>query len=210
MIVHRFVCGPFEENTYIAHENGEAVLIDPGCFNPAERKRITDYISAHKLTMKRLLLTHGHIDHVLDLKFFAAHLGLAYEMHAEDAPLIEQAERTARAYGMRMEAPEPPTHFLDETNTVAFGKANWQIFHTPGHSPGSICFYDATNGFVIGGDVLFAGSVGRTDLWQGSMDTLLHSIETKLMALPDETVVYSGHGRETTIGRERLYNPFLK
>jgi glyoxylase-like metal-dependent hydrolase (beta-lactamase superfamily II) len=210
MIVQRFVCNAFQENTYICHENGEAVLIDPGASSPNEFKRIWDYLATHALSIRHILLTHGHIDHIIGLKAFCERYELGYQMHEADEPLVEAVERTAQKYGMSVDKPDAPMAYLDENDAISFGNTTWQIFHTPGHSPGSICFYDAKNGFVISGDVLFARSIGRTDLWQGSTEVLMHSIETKLLPLPDNTVVWSGHGRETTILAEKQMNPFLR
>lgn len=210
MTLKRFVCGPFEENTYVAHDGQEAVLIDPGCFNAAERQKILSYLQAHKLTVTQILLTHGHIDHILDLKYFCDHFKLGYAMHVYDLMLIQTADRTARMYGMRIDPPEEPTRLLTEADTITFGETTWTIRHTPGHSPGSVVFYDAAHQLVMSGDVLFAGSIGRTDLWEGSYEDLEASIQHQLYTLPDETVVWSGHGRETTIGTEKQTNPFIR
>lgn len=210
MIVQRFVCNAFQENTYICHANGEGVLIDPGCVMPNEFKRVWQYIDDNEIQIKQILLTHGHIDHILALKAFCDKLEMGYAMHRADEPIIEASDRTAQKYGMSIEKPDAPSVYLDEGDSISFGGTTWQILHAPGHSPGSICFYDAAHHFIIAGDVLFAGSIGRTDLWQGSTETLLDSIHTKLLTLPDQTVVWSGHGRETTILAERQMNPFLR
>ncbi|MEM8559759.1 MAG: MBL fold metallo-hydrolase [Bacteroidota bacterium] len=203
------VAGPFAENCYVCHSASEAVLIDPGCADDRERQLVLDYVQQHRLTMRHLLLTHAHLDHIVGCAFFAEHYGLGWQMHPDDAPLLRHAEQQAALFQFPIEPPPDPTGWLREGDTVTFGEATWQVLLAPGHSPGSICFYDEPGGFVIAGDVLFNGSIGRTDLWQGDLPTLLRSIETKLMPLPDDTVVYCGHGPATTIGQERRTNPFL-
>ncbi len=209
MTVKPFVVSPFAENCYVCHAAGEAVLIDPGTATEAERQTVLDYLTRNALRVRHLLLTHAHLDHILGCAFFARHFGMPWRLHEEDLPLLDAAELQARMFGVALEKPPAPETSLAEGGTVEFGGAAWRILHTPGHSPGSVSFYDEANGFVIGGDVLFRGSIGRTDLWGGSMPTLLGAIQTRLMPLPDETVVYSGHGPETTIGHERRTNPFL-
>ena len=209
MIVQSFTVGLFAENIYICHDAGEAVVIDPGSSDAYERQVVLDYLKEHNLKVRHLLLTHAHIDHIIDCAFFADHFEMAFQMHPEDVPLLKASEQQSMMFGIRMNPPPPPGTLLHEGDEVRFGNALWQVLHCPGHSPGSICFYDETNDFVIGGDVLFNGSIGRTDLWRGSMDELLYSIRTKLLVLPDDTVVYPGHGPETTIAKERQLNPFL-
>lgn len=210
MVVKSFTVNSFQENTYICHHGGEAAIIDPGFSNAFERQDAVKYLSDNDLSVAHLLLTHAHIDHIIDCAYWADSTGLPFEMHEEDVPLLAASEQQAMMFGVRMATPPEPGRLLDEGDVIAMGDAQWQILHTPGHSPGSICFVDHEHGFVIGGDVLFAGSIGRTDLWKGSMGVLLGSIQTKLLTLPDETIVYPGHGPETTIGRERETNPFLQ
>lgn len=210
MKVTSFLCSPFQENTYICHDDERAVLIDPGCYDEAERQEVLEYLRDNRLTVDHLLLTHGHIDHIFGCAFFSAHFDQAFRMHCADAPLLEHARTQAEMFGVDLEPPPAPVLDLEPGVSITFGNAQWEILHCPGHSPGSVCFYDATNGILIGGDVLFYGSIGRTDLWQGSMELLLTSIRTELWALPDDTVVYSGHGPETSIGFEKRHNPFLR
>jgi glyoxylase-like metal-dependent hydrolase (beta-lactamase superfamily II) len=209
MTVKAFVVSPFAENCYVCHDAGEAVVIDPGTATGAERSAVLDYVTRNGLAVRHLLLTHAHIDHILGCAFFAREFGMKWKLHEADLPLLESAELQARMFGVELERPPTPDASLREGEAIRFGKATWEIFHTPGHSPGSVSFYDEAGGFVIGGDVLFQGSIGRTDLWGGSMPTLLNAIQRKLMPLPDDTVVYSGHGPQTTIGAERRTNPFL-
>ena len=209
MIVQHFVVSPFQENTYVCHSRGEAVLIDPGTTTPAERQLVTDYVAEHDLTVKHLLLTHAHLDHIFGCAYFAERYGLDWRLHPKDAPLMDKAPLQAQMYGVALTPPPAPILDLEPGTTIAFGDAVWQIRHVPGHSPGSVAFVDEENGFAIGGDVLFQGSIGRTDLWQGDFETLLDSIRTQLFTLPEETVVYPGHGPATTVAREKATNPFL-
>ena len=209
MTVKPFVVSPFAENCYVCHDAGDAVLIDPGTATEAEKQTVLDYITRNGLTVRHLLLTHAHIDHILGCAFFARQFGMTWKLHVADLPLLDGAELQARMFGVELERPPTPDASLEEGEQIQFGNATWQILHTPGHSPGSVSFYDAANGFVVSGDALFRGSIGRTDLWQGSMPTLLNAIQSELMTLPDDTVVYSGHGPSTTVGYERRTNPFL-
>ncbi len=211
MVVHSFTFNPFQTNCYVCHDAGEGVIVDPSCMTEAEQQEVLAYVDQHDLTIRHLLLTHGHIDHIFGCKLLAEHFGLRWQMHADDKPFITRSMEQSVAFGMPLEAPPPPGRLLDEGDTVTFGEATWEVYHTPGHSPGSICFYDAAGGFVISGDVLFRDSIGRTmGLPQTSLPQLMASIFQKLLRLPDETTVYPGHGPATTIGRERAQNPFLQ
>jgi hydroxyacylglutathione hydrolase len=210
MTVQSFTVNPFQENCYVCHDGGEAVIIDPGSQTEEERRRIMAYLEKEALTVRHLLLTHAHLDHVIDCAYFARHFGMSFQMHRKDLPLLQMARMQGELFGLRIEQPPEPAGFLDEGDQIEIGDARWSVLHCPGHAPGSIVFYDEVNGFVIAGDVLFKGSVGRTDLFEGSMEDLLASIHSKLFILPDKTVVYAGHGPTTTIGEERRENPFLK
>jgi hydroxyacylglutathione hydrolase len=194
---------------YVAHDDTRAVLIDPGTSNEAERQAVLAYLQERALTPDRILLTHGHVDHVLDCAYFAERFGLEVWMHREDLPLLEAAVRQAHLYGLDMAPPPQPSRWLEAGEEIEVAGVSWTVLHCPGHSPGSVCFHDSTLRVVIGGDVLFQGSVGRTDLWRGSMPRLMRSIHEQLLPLDDETIVYPGHGEPTTIGHERNLNPFL-
>ncbi len=211
MHVESFMFNPFQTNCYVCHDAGEGVIIDPSCMTEAEQQAVLAYVDAYQLKIKHLLLTHGHIDHIFGCQFLADHFGEEWQMHPADKPFLTRSAEQALAFGMPLEAPPPPGPLLDEGDTVTVGEATWEVLHTPGHSPGSICFYDAANGFVVSGDVLFQNSIGRTlGLPQTSLPQLMASIFQKLLLLPDDTVVYPGHGPATTIGRERAHNPFLQ
>ena len=206
-----FTFNPFSENTYILYaDNKECIIIDPGCSSPAEENELLNFISEKQLKPTRLLLTHAHIDHVLGIHFIHQKFGLKPELHALDLPVLDGADKIAKMYGIPYKQSPEPINFLTEENTIELDSHSLSIFHTPGHSPGSICFYSAAYNFVIGGDVLFNGSIGRTDLPGGDFDTLSESIKTKLYTLPNNTKVYSGHGSSTEIGKEKVSNPFVQ
>lgn len=209
MTVQSFTFNPFATNCYVAHQDGEAVVVDPSCHTEAERRRVLDYLAAHDLDVRHLLLTHAHIDHIFGCAAFARHFGMEWQMHRDDVVLIDRAEQQAAFFGVELERPPRPSAYLAEGDTVSFGGATWEVLLTPGHSPGSICFHDAEHGFVVAGDVLFQGSIGRTDLPGGSLPQLMASIFQKLLPLGDDVAVYPGHGPATTLGRERQANPFL-
>ena len=215
LTVRSFVVSPFAENTYVLSSGGEAAIVDPGTASRAERGAVEAYIEAAGLTVRHLLLTHAHIDHVFGCHHFAERYGDAaehggWQLHPADEPLLQNAVVQGEMYGVRVDPPPPPAHALSAGDEIRFGDAVLQVKHVPGHSPGSVAFYSPADGLVIGGDVLFQGSIGRTDLWQGSLDVLLASIRDEILTLPDETVVYSGHGPQTTVGAERRTNPFLQ
>jgi hydroxyacylglutathione hydrolase len=209
MTIQSFTFNPFQTNCYVCHNAGEAVLVDPSSMTAAEHQVVVDYLEHEGLTVRHLLLTHGHIDHIFGCAFFAARFGQAFQVHRDDLPLLRRAEEQGQVFGVAVEPPPEPDRFLQEGDTISFGHTTWEVLHTPGHSPGSVCFYDRAAGAVIAGDVLFQGSIGRTDLWQGSLPQLMASIFQKLVPLGDATAVHPGHGPATTIGRERRANPFL-
>lgn len=210
MTVKHFTFSLFQTNCYVCHDAGEAVIIDPSCQTAREQQTVIDYIEAQGVVVKHLLLTHAHIDHIFGCADLAGHYGMAWQMHRDDVEFLRRAEAQGQAFGVPLTPPPPPGRFLDAGDTVSFGGASWEVLHTPGHSPGSICFYDAQNSFVVSGDVLFMNSIGRTEgLPRTSLPQLMESIFQTLLPLPDDTTVYPGHGPATTIGRERTANPFL-
>ncbi|MGI9174268.1 MAG: MBL fold metallo-hydrolase, partial [Rhodothermales bacterium] len=177
-------------NSYVCHDAGEAVLIDASTHTQAEQETVVRYIEENNLTVRHLLLTHAHIDHIFGCAFFAERYAKGWQMHRADVPFIDRAEDQAVAFGIGLERPPQPQQFLEEGNLISFGRTELRVLHTPGHSPGSVCFYDEQEGAVLSGDVLFQGSIGRTDLPQGSMPQLMQSISEKLLPLGDETQVY--------------------
>ena len=213
LTVRSFVVSPFAENTYVLSSQGEAAIVDPGTASRAERQAVEAYLEAAGLRVRHLLLTHAHIDHVFGCHHFAQRFPDAehggWQLHPADGPLLEHAVVQGELYGVRVDPPPPAAHALEAGDRIALGDAVLEVRHVPGHSPGSVAFHSAADGLVIGGDVLFQGSIGRTDLWEGSLETLLASIRREILTLPDDTVVHSGHGPATTVGAERRTNPFL-
>jgi glyoxylase-like metal-dependent hydrolase (beta-lactamase superfamily II) len=210
MKIKTFTFNPYAENTYILYDDtGECAIVDPGCYGRAEEKQLDDFISSHKLTPVRLINTHCHIDHVFGVPFVVKNYGLKLEIHKGEKIVLGYTEQVGKMYGTPSGPMPEPGGFLDEGDLVKFGKTQLEIYFTPGHSPASICFYHREEGQLICGDVLFKGSIGRTDLPGGNHDTLMNSIFDKLMPLDDDVVVYPGHMESTTIGDERKRNPFL-
>lgn len=208
--VHYFPFGPFQENTYVLwDETNDCIVLDPGNNNAFENKKLSDFISQNNLNVKRLILTHAHIDHINGNKYIFDTYALLPEVHKDDVFFIEKHTASANMYGLTVEQSPMPVAFITEGDEIKFGNSVLKTLHTPGHSPGSISFYNLEDKFIIGGDVLFYGSIGRSDLPMGDHDTLIKSIKEKLMPLGDDMKVYSGHGTPTTIGFERLNNPFL-
>ena len=209
--IHSFTFNPFEENTYILYdETKECIIIDPGCYEKFEQEKLTTFIVKQELKPVRLLNTHCHLDHVFGNKFIANLYGLELEMNELDLPILQNAPVAAQLYGIpNVDTSPEPAKFLNEGDVVEFGNSKLDILFIPGHSPGHIVFYNNDQKFVIGGDVLFYGSIGRTDLPGGDHDTLINNIKEKLLPLGDDFQVYSGHGPTTNIGFERENNPFL-
>ncbi len=205
-----FTFNPFSENTYLLYgDNKDCIILDPGCANESEENTILKFIEEKQLHVSRLILTHAHIDHVLGVRFITSKFKLKLEMHKADLPVYATAGNIAKMYGIPFNQGPEPEIFLDENTKIEIDGQTLDIFHTPGHSPGSICIYSKSNSFIISGDVLFNGSIGRTDLPGGDFDTLSNSIKTKLYILPNNTRVFSGHGESTLIGNEKINNPFV-
>ncbi|WP_242916076.1 MBL fold metallo-hydrolase [Pontibacter liquoris] len=211
MEVTSFTFNPFQENTYLLHDDtSECVVIDPGCYAPEERQQLKKYIADHNLKVVRLLNTHCHIDHVLGNQFVASTYNVGLEIHAADEQVLRAVPTYAPAYGFPQYAEQLPERYLKDGDVIKFGRTELQVIFAPGHAPGHVVFYNEADKVVIGGDVLFRQSIGRTDLPGGDHQTLLQSIRTRLFTLPDEVTVYPGHGPETTIGYEKQHNPFLQ
>lgn len=209
--IQKFTFNHFSENTYVVYaENGDAAIIDPGCFSREEEQELKSFIESKNLDVKRLLNTHAHIDHVFGNHFVANTWGLKLELHQLDVVTLSRMSAAADLWGIRgyKESPEAEL-FLEEGQKIMLGENTLDIVFVPGHAPGHVAFICHAQKFVIGGDVLFAGSIGRTDLPGGSFEVLMESIKNKMMTLDDAYVVYSGHGPETTIGQERRSNPFI-
>jgi len=211
MQIKHFVFNPFQENTYIIwDESGQCAIIDPGCSDQREREELVAFIEAKNLKPIRLLNTHCHVDHVLGNRFLAEKFDLELEMHEDDLPVLNAVPTYGASYGFNTGEMVQPTVFLKDEDVVKVGTVELKIIHVPGHSPGGICFYNTATEQVIAGDALFQGSIGRTDLPGGNHAQLIHAIKTKLLVLPEKTVVHCGHGPSTNIGFEKANNPFLQ
>jgi hydroxyacylglutathione hydrolase len=209
--VKTFTFNPVAENTYVLYnEQGECCIIDPGCYFPEEKEQLRAELEKAGLKPVLLLNTHCHLDHVFGNKFIHDTWGLELHLHKKEKPVLDFAPQSGEMWQLPFENYSGPLVYLEEGSSIKIGGDELEILFTPGHSPGSISFYHAAGGFVIGGDVLFSGSIGRTDLPGGDFDTLINSIQTRFFTLPDETKVYSGHGPMTTVGFEKMNNPFVK
>ncbi|MCK5028181.1 MAG: MBL fold metallo-hydrolase [Bacteroidales bacterium] len=205
-----FVFNPFQENTFLLHdETKECVIIDAGCNEAHEFEKIDAYIEENELKLKAIINTHCHIDHIMGNSYLVNKYKVPSIAHKDDMPLLERSNDMALAFGFDVQEPPVPNKFVEEGDEIKFGKTTLQILHVPGHSPGSIVLYNEHEKFIIVGDVLFAGSIGRTDLPGGDHDALLTGIKEKIFSLNDDIVVYPGHGERTTIGHEKSTNPYF-
>ena len=209
--IKSFTFNPFSENTYVLYdESAEAVIIDPGCYDKAEYQKLNDYIESNALKPVKIINTHAHIDHVLGVAALKRKYNIPFFLHKLDEPLLKAVKTYASNYGfVQFDEPEIDG-YLDEGNKVEFGNSSLKVIFVPGHAPGHVAFVNDEQHFVIGGDVLFRQSIGRTDLPGGDMKILLNSIRTQLFTLDDDYTVYAGHMEPTTIGFEKKNNPFLK
>jgi len=211
MTIKTFTFNPFQENTYlIFDETKEAVLIDAGCIFDAEKQSLRKFIDDNKLNLKRVINTHLHLDHQFGNKFIFETFGISPEAAQQDEYLLENVIAQARSFGFPIdEEAQPLGSYITENQEIKFGNLSLMTMLVPGHSPGSMAFYEEKEGVLFSGDVLFQGSIGRTDLPRGDYATLILSITKKLLPLPDSTIVYCGHGPSTTIGYEKKNNPYL-
>lgn len=209
--IQTFPLNYFSVNTYIVHDNTrEAVIIDCGCLGPEEEKRVGDYIDQNGLTPVHYLCTHLHLDHIFGNEFIHRTYGLSPCAHKSEVEMLPSPDEQARLFGLPLHLkPIQVENFLVGGETISFGDSELETILVPGHSPGSLAFYNKKYGYLFTGDALFANSIGRTDLWGGNMEVLVTAIKEKLLTLPDETIVYPGHGPESTIYTERMSNPFL-
>lgn len=208
--IKSFAFNPYQENTYILYdESFECVIIDPGMYSGDEQNTLLKFISENKLKPVLLLNTHCHIDHVLGNKFIYDTYGLLPQFHKGEEMVLNAVVAYAPQMGIRYEVSPLPEVYLPESGTVRFGDSELELIFSPGHSPAHLCFYNKAEHFLIGGDVLFYQSIGRTDLPGGNHDQLIRNIREKLFTLPDDCLVYPGHGPSTSIGFEKKNNPFL-
>jgi glyoxylase-like metal-dependent hydrolase (beta-lactamase superfamily II) len=212
MILETAAVGPFFKNGFVVgcERTRQAIYIDPG----DEVDQLLAFIEAEQLHVTHILLTHAHVDHVSGVAEAKRALGAPIYLHRDDLPIYQSAVRTGMMFGLTVEEPPPVDRYYEDNDLIVFGDYEVRVSHTPGHCPGGVVLAisqkgDAAAPLLFVGDTLFAGSIGRTDLPGGDYETLLQAITGVLFAFPDESIVYSGHGPETTIGREKATNPFV-
>ena len=209
--IKSFEFSPIQENTYLLYnELNECIIVDPGCYFDDEKQTLHQFVNDNHLKPKLLVNTHCHLDHVFGNKFVAETFKLKLHIHLLEQKLLEYAPVSGLTYNMPFDNYTGDLNFIEAGQVITLGTDELKVLFTPGHSPGSVSFYCQKQAFVISGDVLFQNSIGRTDLPGGDHETLLTSIRTQLFVLPDETVVYSGHGNKTSVGEEKKNNPFFK
>jgi glyoxylase-like metal-dependent hydrolase (beta-lactamase superfamily II) len=200
---------PLQENTYIVYDDeGACMIVDPGCYEPSEQRELVDYIEKNKLSVKLLVNTHGHIDHVLGNYFVKETFKVPFEIFHLDLPTLQSVGAYAPNYGFNQYTPATPDRLLKLGDKVIVGTMEFDILFVPGHAPGHIAFVNTEEKICLSGDVLFRSSIGRADLPGGNYDTLIKSIHEQLFTLPDDTVVFPGHGPTTTIKFEKKNNPY--
>ena len=209
--VKQFTFNPFSENTFLLwdDETNETAVIDPGMSTKDEQNTLADFLASSKLKVKFLINTHCHIDHILGCKFVKEKYNPVYYAPEKDLVFLENANKQAEMFDIKLEKlPKPDELILDESE-IYLGKSRIKFLFTPGHTPGEYCLYLEKEKICITGDVLFKEGIGRTDLWGGEYKTLMDSIESKLLLLPEDVIIYPGHGEPSSIGYEKQYNPFL-
>ena len=208
--IRSFVFNPFSENTYVVYnDHKNAFIIDPGNFTTEETRLLQNFIEENGLKIQNILLTHAHIDHVLGLQTVYNLYNVPVLLHETEKEILDRNPMDANRFGFFFKPFEGEIQFLKENEVLKLDEDEFKILHVPGHSPGHIAFHNEAQKFVVSGDVLFEGSIGRTDLYKGNHEQLLESIRTKLFILDGDTKVYNGHGNPTTIGFEKDYNPFF-
>lgn len=208
--IEKFVVNPLGENTLVvSDETGECIVIDPGFFYAEEHEEVRNYIAKNNLKPVKITNTHCHFDHIMGVEFIRKEYKLELWAHKDDEFWIDKVEEQAQRFGFDVKPVQPIDHYLNEGENIKFGNTELEVIHVPGHTPGHVVFYNKEAEILIAGDVLFYGSIGRTDLPRGNHDDLIANIKNKLFKLPDNTKVYCGHGPETTLGFEKSTNPFL-
>lgn len=206
-----FTFNPFQENTYlIINDKNDCWIVDPGMYDHAETNELDEYIRINELKPQAIINTHTHIDHIFGVQGLQGKYHIPFSFHEKDLPVLSNAAGSAAVFGLDFGKIPAYHSFIKENEMLKLGEDEVEVRFAPGHSPGSIVFYYKPGNWLIAGDVLFNGSIGRTDLPGGNFDTLIKSIREQLFTLPDETVVHPGHGPSTRVGDEKIYNPFLK
>ncbi|WP_312090297.1 MBL fold metallo-hydrolase [Chryseobacterium sp.] len=208
--IQAFVFNFASENTYVVYnENKNAWLIDPGNSTQQETNAIEKFISEKQLKIQKILLTHAHIDHILGLQWAVDTYKVPVLMHKEDQEVFNMFQISGMRFGMQLNHIKAEIQYIDENSELDLDGEKFKIYHVPGHSPGSVVYHNENGKFIISGDVLFEGSIGRTDLYKGNYEQLIEGIKAKLFVLDGETQVFSGHGNPTSIGFEKQHNPFF-
>lgn len=208
--IKTFTFNPFQENTYILYDGkGEGALIDPGCYEESEKRELKKFIEENDIKLVKLLNTHCHIDHVLGNAWAKRTFGIPLLIHKADLTVLKSVEAYAPNYGFRMYESSEPDDFLKEGENINVGSESLKILYVPGHAPGHVVFYHENSKQLISGDTIFKGSIGRTDLPGGNHGLLIAKIKSELFSLPEETIAFPGHGPKTTIGFEKIHNPFV-
>jgi glyoxylase-like metal-dependent hydrolase (beta-lactamase superfamily II) len=208
--IKKFTVNPLQENSYVVYdETGDCIFVDPGFYFPEERDKVKKFISDHKLNPVLIANTHCHFDHIMGVEFIREEYGIGFSTHADDVFWIEAAIEQGEMFGFQLESVRMPDSLFDENELVEFGNSALGIIHVPGHSPGHVVFYSEKDKVLLSGDVIFYGSIGRTDLPGGDYNQLISNINKKLLCLPSDVKILTGHGPSTNIGFEKSSNPFL-
>lgn len=209
--IEAFVFNAFQENTYVLfNEQKQCWIVDPGMYGEPEINSLIQYIEDKHLQPQAIINTHGHIDHIFGVKALRDRYNIPFLIHEQENPVLSNAVGSAMLFGFHVSENPKPNEYIQAGKAISLGEDQLEVRFTPGHSPGSVSFYYAAGNWVMAGDALFAGSIGRTDLPGGNHETLLNSIREQLFTLPENTIVYSGHGPATSIGNELKYNPFFQ
>lgn len=208
--VEKFVVNPLGENSFVLYdETGACIIIDPGFYYAEEQEELKAYVENNQLRPVKIVNTHCHFDHIMGVEFVRKAFQIPFLAHPDDAFWVGRAVDQGKMFGFEMTKVNPIDKFIADGEMIPFGQSELKAIHVPGHAPGHVVFYNEKDNMLIAGDVLFYGSIGRTDLPGGDYETLISKIKEKLFVLPDETKVYCGHGPETTLGFEKANNPFL-
>lgn len=210
--IKKFTFNPFSENTYLVWDENtlEGMIVDPGMLQEEEEKEISSFIERNNITIKLIVNTHCHLDHIFGNSYSKNKYSVPLAVPRNDVPILQKAPEHGRMFGIELKASPPPDLFLDDLQEIIIGELKFELLFTPGHTPGEYCLYNEHQSYCLTGDVLFEGSIGRTDLWGGNLKTLLNSIESNLLCLPDNTVILPGHGGNSTIANEKKFNPYLQ
>ncbi len=208
--VKKFVVNPLQENSFvISDETGQCIFIDPGFYFGEEYDEVDEYLNEHELSPVFIANTHCHFDHIMGVEYIRNKYKVPFKAHPHDEFWLENAVKQGQSFGFDLDEVNPPDAFFHENEELKFGNTSFKIIHVPGHSPGHVVFYSEAAKTLIAGDVLFQGSIGRSDLPGGNHEQLVSNIKNKLFPLSDDTKVYCGHGPETSLGFEKKSNPFL-